>query len=476
MNRFLTLTVTALVTLLVLVSCGDPTDPVENTDPVLSVGTISHFHCELSWTQHNRQDHEFDSYNLYQSESPGIASDTSEAELIASFDEIDQLQHADSLLEAGGDYYYALLTRMHESGNDQDVFAWSNECQAPALDVIDVTIVNNYGQDIHVMVHHNKIIPKSLLEPEKLISFWLVNLGEQALWGENFDQSSCVATVPAEGTFDFVYPEFQNGNGFTWGGPRIYFGEQAFDTVPDLMSYSHIYDKIETNWGPGAVWNTTCVDFFAIPIQISVNSDTIGFLTGQKRASIMTALHDSTYSSLDNVNRFFSPSKKPELVPNILNQAIPTGLLNLVDSTFTWNFTYTVTSTDSNSLSATCGGDITLSNINTESVLACTIDFTHSGDIPEGADANLAGMIGAAANRGVLYDPTLWDDPSNYYINNPSNHNQFNLYSMVLHNRSIDSLCYAFPYDDNHNQDPSLQPINNSGTISPVTITILPKN
>jgi len=480
LKNYLRLTATALVTVLIIVSCGKTTDPVENIDPVLSVGNISHFHCELSWTQHNRQNHEHDSYTLYRSESPGIASDTSNAEFVVSFNEIDQLQHPDSTLEAGGDYYYALLTKMHESSLDQDVFVWSNEVHAAALEVIPITVVNNYGHTIYVMVHHNKIIPQIPPDPDELISYWLKNMGDQAQWGEDFDQSSCVASVLAGSTFEFNYPGYQNGSGFLWGGPRVYFGEQPFDTVPDLMTANYIYDKIETNWGPGAVWNTTCVDFFAIPIQITVDTDTVGFKSTESRSGIMNALKalSSPYQGLLYTNdyRFFSPSKKPEEVPQLLDSAIVLGLPLLVNKTFTWNWEYTVRSVTSNSLTATCasGGEITLSNINTMKVLACTIDFAPSGDVPAGADANLAGIIGAAANRGVLYDSDLWDISSNYYNDNPLNNNQYNQYASILHNRSIGNLCYTFPYDDNQKQDSSLEP-NQGGVISPVTITILPK-
>jgi hypothetical protein len=447
------------------VSCGNSTDPTENTDPVLSAGTVSHFHCELSWTQLNHQDHIFDSYHLYRSDSPEIASDTTVAECIVSFNEIDQLQYVDSLLEAGGDYYYTLLIRMHEQGKDQDTHIWSNEIHVATEEVIRVKVVNNYGLPIYVMVHHNNGTTP-----------WLSISGTNSKWVTPYNLTTCEACIQSGDDIEFEYPEPDAGA----DGPRIVFSEHTFDNgqYPNLESYQYIYDKIETNWGPGAIWNTTCVDFFAIPIQITVNTDSVGFHSSVTRANLMEELKSlpAPYSNLNYMDlRFFSPSKHPEKVPNLLSDAIPTGLPLLVNKTCTWNWTYTISSTTSNSLVAACGGEVTLSSIISSSVLACTIDFSHSGDVPGGADANLAGMVGAAANRGVLYDPDLWGDPSKYYENNPLNHNQFNEYSRILHQCSIDSLCYAFPYDDNHNQHSGVVP-NSSGTISPVTITILPKS
>jgi len=449
-----------------LVSCGDTTDPLENTDPVLSAGTISHFHCELSWTQMNHQGYAFDSYTLYRSESPGIASDTTVAERIASFDEIDQHQYADSTLDAGGDYYYALLTRMHESGKDQDSHIWSNECHATANDVITVSISNSYGDSMYVMVHHYGTQEG-----------WLSISGEQHEWVASFDQLTCEAGIRSGDVLQFEYPETVSGS----DGPRIVLSEHTFDTgqYPDLETNQYIFDKVETNWN--GVWNTTWVDFLGLPLQLTLNDTTVGF-TGVTRAGLMGELTDipsydglayiGTGSSSEPV-RFFSPTHKPEKVDTLLDSAISIGLPMLLNKTFTYSgFTYTVTGTTSTSLTADYNGTpITIYDINTSTVFACTIQPNAVGTAAE--LANLAGLIGAAANRGVLYNPDHWNDPTKYYTAQPdSNSGQFNEYANVLRNNSFDNLCYSFPYADFYGHDSSLHPA--SGET--VTIIILPKN
>ncbi len=480
MNRFLTLAATALATLLILVSCGEPTDPVENTDPVLSAGTVSHFHCELTWTQLNRQGYEFDSYNLYRSESPGIASDTSEAECIASFDEISRLQYTDSLLEAGGDYYYALLTRMHESGKDQDVTTWSNEANASTLEAISVEVINNYGYPIYVMAHHYNTTEQ-----------WISFTGTSSQWVETFNQQTCVESIPIGGHLSFVYPQPISGD-----GPRIFFNEHTFNVSggpPDLSSYNYIYDKIETNWN--GLWNTTCVDFFAIPTQIEYSNQTVGFNGTETRTSIMSALINSNppYGSLmgHNGNRYFSPQFKRDssTVSTCLDTAIDLGLPQLASSSSTWDygsgFTFNnITYHSPNELSATVTGGGVSTNlavtatVTTPGALGCTIPWTTTPSPASHDDSTAANeftaLIGAALNRGVLDNYNNWDARSQppYYTSNNYNNDEWNYYSMVLHSLSKDNLCYGMPYDDYYQQNTGVTPVPSQGL---VTITILQK-
>ena len=111
---------------------------------------------------------------------------------------------------------------------------------------------------------------------------------------------------------------------------------------------------------------------------------------------------------------------------------------------------------------------VTISNINTAHAIASTISFSSNG-------GQLAGMIAASINRGVLATPPQWGTnagatpfPSKYYLRTD---NQDNLYAKTLSSFAIDKKIYATPYDDNWNMHSGFMPIPNS---TPVTITILP--
>jgi len=105
-----------------------------------------------------------------------------------------------------------------------------------------------------------------------------------------------------------------------------------------------------------------------------------------------------------------------------------------------------------------------------------TIPFAPAGDA--GA-ANFAGMVGAAVNRGVLFDATRWGEasppdtgyPEAYYQAQPdSNAGEFNHYAKVLHGLSVDGPCYGHSYDNFFGQASALSV---SGGDS-VTVTVLP--
>ena len=472
----------ALAAVLLFVSCGKSTDPVENSDPVLSAGVVSHFHCVLSWTQLNHQDHEFDSYHLYRSTSPDIAADTSAAECVVTFSEIDQLEYSDSLLSSGAEYYYTLLTRMHESGTDQDSHLWSNEVKVSTDEVINVRIVNTYGRELHVMIHHYGAAEG-----------WLSISGESEKWVNSFDQTSCEASIQPGSQFDFGYPEPDAGA----DGPRIFFNEHTFDisgTPPNLANYPHIFDKIETNWM--GLWNTTCVDFFAIPSQIEYNNHPVGFSDTETRTSIISALLNSNppYGSLmsQDGNRYYSPQYKRDssTVSTCLDQAINAGLPRLANTSSTWDygsgFTYgNITYIAPNKLSATVSGSgissgcTVTATVTTPGVLGCTIpaeiSVTNPSSQESAALAEFPALIGAALNRGVLDNYDNWGARSQppYYTSSSYNNDEWNYYSMVLHGLSLDNLCYGMPYDDYYQQNTGVTPVPGQGL---VTITILPFN
>jgi len=455
-----------LICIFIAACCGDSTGPQGNGEPVLSIDDFSHFHCELSWTQMNITDYEFDSYTLYRSASPGISSDTTAALCVATYFGINELEHADSLLEVDSDYYYALLTRVLETGK-LDSNQWSNEVFIQTKDIINAEIINNSGQKIYVEI--NQSVPAT--------DKWLSNIGDESHWVSGFDQSTCVTSILSGDTLSFAYPEYDQS---TKHGARIYLGEAEFTGAPDLATYGFIYDKVETGWI--AVWNTSCVDFVAFPTQLTVNSDTYGFLNSVTRASLIDSLKTmpSPYKNLifpqgsSDPVRFFSPGhfqNTPEILEACIDSALHLGLPMLVGSS--WSYgpdTYTnITYQSPDGMKALHNGTdtVTASEINTINVFANAIPNTGDGG------PRFAALIGAAANRGVLYDYSKWDSPVDYYTALPaSNAGQYNYYSKVLHSLSINGKCYGMAYDDYYEQL-------SGTTVNPrdsVTITILPFN
>jgi len=125
----------------ILASCGDPAGPV-SSPPVPSIltgcfsgdSTLIEKHstaiylqgqknsCQatLSWT--SCHDGDFLRYDLYRCDSPGFAGSTSEAEVVASFQNATDTIFTDTDTGWGSTFYYALLT----VDADKDT-AWSNE-------------------------------------------------------------------------------------------------------------------------------------------------------------------------------------------------------------------------------------------------------------------------------------------------------------------------------------------------------------
>jgi hypothetical protein len=59
---------------------------------------------------------------------------------------------------------------------------------------------------------------------------------------------------------------------------------------------------------------------------------------------------------------------------------------------------------------------------------------------------NIATRLAAALNRTTLlidYNQPDGENPSNYYVNSPTNH-----YARIVHAANLDGRGYAFPYDD----------------------------
>ncbi len=115
-----------LISLLCL-SCNDNTGPGDvSGDPpeasVLSLDITSWSYARVHWNFTSILEEEFGSYRLYTSDSPGIQSDTSAAEMIYSSSSKYFCAFKDSSVVPAGTPCYALLTTSAEGYT-----SWSNE-------------------------------------------------------------------------------------------------------------------------------------------------------------------------------------------------------------------------------------------------------------------------------------------------------------------------------------------------------------
>lgn len=82
-------------------------------------------------------------------------------------------------------------------------------------------------------------------------------------------------------------------------------------------------------------------------------------------------------------------------------------------------------------------------------------------------------IVNSAILRGVMHlDGKQWQNESLYYTGLNTSASPVHYYAKILHKYSYGSLCYALPYDDNNNWNPSVY-IVNGGTF---TVTINPFN
>lgn len=487
---------------LLLSACDDPSGPGNTGEPSLSIADYSHYHCVLEWTQLDLDGWEHDSYELYRSETPGVSSDTTR-QLVAVYSELDEVLHRDEALEPATTYYYALLTRMHNSSTTDIDTLWSEESYIATHEVIHVEVVNNSGHVMYLAVHQADDSDNG----NPVIYPWLKNIGDKSEWTEDeaeITRDSCVCTLQPGETLIFKYPEYVQPSDYQHGA-RILIG--AVDSIlcfgspgppgphePDLASATFLYDKVESGWphtgNNTAVWNTTCVDFVAFPTTLQLNGGTsIGF-TGETRQSLMTSLGSmaSPFDSLAGPGdgsgypiRYFSPGyyySIPTHNTACLANALEAGLAN--HEGVTWisdNFKYTsITYIDStNTMTAICQQTghpdtlVTATEITSSNVLACAIPVTPAPATGSACGPRFGALIAAAANRGVLYDSNKFDSPDDYYVaDTQGNHGEFNLYSMILHEKSAQGLCYGMAYDDLNEQSTSL----NVAPGNTVTITI----
>lgn len=278
-------------------------------------------------------------------------------------------------------------------------------------------------------------------------------------------------------------------------------------TNPSLPGYQTIYDKIEFTYQPDAdatankvFINTTSVDFMGIPLTLSMEGTSRGYTS--KRAALISKFSDaSSYYSGDsptdaqkaalaNFSALVIPSAtsgtpdlrvlSPEHAMNTVMSAQQVAYFNAYFDSYInaiWAY-YDKNGASPQTLNLSIAnqkytgevdggvfnfyaGDsisgsvvLALSKPSTMDVLNCNNTMDSGTDVQK----NIEKFIAAAINRSVLKfvapgSGDSWCGASGqYYKNDPVHY-----YCQILHNNSIDSMCYAFGYDDVCDQSSTLK-------------------
>ena len=255
-------------------------------------------------------------------------------------------------------------------------------------------------------------------------------------------------------------------------------GSSHYMAFPDLMTADYHFDKFEAGLtiGVTGIWNITSVDFLGIPMQLTKDSETVGYKNGVTAEGLQKLLEalPSPYkdggtmkpNTSGTVYRFFSPAHISTSI-DYLDTQIKNGLNKLASNSTTVhygadifsNFTAsskTVTDHQGNTYIAgtvkchsKANGNITVDNITTIKAVAGTIAINGNS-----SQVLLGALLASAICRGVLDNPKNWGDivytstqcatPWNYYPTGA----QYDEYSKIIHEYSIDGKNYGFSYDD----------------------------
>jgi hypothetical protein len=359
---------------------------------------------------------------------------------------------------------------------------------APAS--VAVTFVNNSGFDIVVAMVQGLTPGQSLTEAAWLStnsvgeSSWVVpsNLGPES----NLD--AYLTDLGRGASLVINVPAYAARVGFRCLVAATAYRQHAIQSYkgtyylafPDLLTATYDFDKFEAGLTTGipGIWNITAVDFFALPMQLSTSSATVGYKKGVTSMGLWERLWalPAPYSAggsvapntSKNIYRFFSPSHLGGAAAKALDVQISTGLSALPANTTTVKYgnyvlsDFKASSTISDGAvvgTVTCeysylgspAKSVTVDDVTSINAFAGTIVGDGSNAAVQGA---LGAIISAAICRGVLGQPAKWGDivhsntncptPWNYYAANA----QSNAYSHLIHQYSIDGKNYGFPYDD----------------------------
>jgi hypothetical protein len=294
-----------------------------------------------------------------------------------------------------------------------------------------------------------------------------------------------------DGTYAFMFPQLDSGRLYISLGKPVYLHINDGDLIgmrePSTNdwndpNYKTIFDKFEWTYDDkGLHANTTCVDFFGLPLQFEMKDASQNSLGKRgfscSRGAVYRALGaNPLLQGLKTDYRFYSP--------NNLNSQVsfpPDYFKDYID--FCWNYyrtrTITINGTVKDEGAFTATGQVNGSNVLVFTVTGTnephTIGYPSSYNVfncgTEGIfkpvttgtqgnqdrDGYIKDEVASALNRTVMHLAfSEWGNKNNYYKQSPdlpADKFRTNIYSQILHQISIANLMYGYPWDDKYNQE-----------------------
>ncbi|MBM4285183.1 MAG: hypothetical protein FJ128_08030 [Deltaproteobacteria bacterium] len=303
--------------------------------------------------------------------------------------------------------------------------------------------------------------------------------GQSDLYADYFTTLSSIKQP--DGTYSFPIHQMEGGRVWLSFDKPVYLHinsatairEPSTDTTAD-PNYQTRFDKLEITYNAlGVTTNTTCVDFFCMPLvfELKDNGASLG-IRGMNRyqQSVVQALAaDSMLKSLVTPYRVLAPKTTnpsyQSYVPSNYFQPYvdyiwtncwqDPGSLQVAAGGYNWTGQI---SGDVLTMTVDGLGEVHPINKPTNSldIFACagvfnidTVTFTE-GEARK-RDGAIKNEIVSALNRTVMHLATSeWDNRNRYYQKNGLSdaHYRTNIYSKILHDLAIDKRIYGFPYDE----------------------------
>ncbi len=349
---------------------------------------------------------------------------------------------------------------------------------------VNLTITNNSGEDL-VIAFLQGGLPGQTVDQLK----WL-NLTNTPTWEvpntpkTPKDIAPYIKTIKSGKNVVITVPSYTALVGFRCLVADPAYQNDAIKSInkrnymafPNLMTAAYHFDKFEAGLTTGVtgIWNITSVDFLGIPMQLEKGTQKVGYkdgTTAEGMNKLLAALGNPynngatmTPNTATQTYRFFAPQHISSAT-TCLDKQIMLALPKLPTNSCTVNYgadvfsdfkSVNVTNTPSVKGTISCtsknNGTITIDDITTSNALNGSIGTSSSNT--NSSTVLLGALIAAAICRGVLANPQHWGDivytssqcatPWNYYPKGQ----QYDAYSKVIHQYSIDGKNYGFSYDD----------------------------
>jgi hypothetical protein len=302
--------------------------------------------------------------------------------------------------------------------------------------------------------------------------------------------------IPASGAITTMPSTLMGGRVYVSLGAPLYLvaaSDASGITTPDVtnpsdpnsQTYWDYYEYTYVLGKAGFGGDTSQVDAFAIPINVTVQQASTSFSASTgftaSRAAIYNqflASGDPNYQNLATAYRILSPRSSAAFQASSESNAMEA----YIASTWQWYA--------SNPFTLTVPGQTYAGGVQSDGLLHFSYQGTGAYTLQQPAPSDVwqcsgalapgntvEGALGAqfcaAFNRGVAQNTSLWATSSAFYQNSPGSGQiaTQNQYAAFLHSDALSGLTYSFPYDDVDNQS-SLIALPNTAPPSLVTLTI----